>query len=461
MSQDSNLGHYGLIVVCFSVNYCALRDYTECHDDFNLDPPDGLLVEHNTFTWLGFLQYVHEVTGTPHFKMAPRVLLVHKQFVLGTATDMLKLPYNYKIGTVIFGQYERQESDCDLKMSQAKNGENCGPAYMEIPYVQIYAHPEYSRFGVINSLALMKLLNPLTSHYMMPICLPTLGERERQRRQKLVFMVDYVSAVPEDFDEEKMAKKTLHLLTHKDCDRHRRHLEVAPDGITHALCSSGCGIRPGAPIISHATTGAFELMGISLGGGVCVDHAMRDQFNPNPPMYIDVYPYVTWITNIITAHVIPLPYPKSMRRSGTSNENGRRVLQGPNLRARVSQKEGWSKRTYLVGNWCFESHQTQMKSHFFYSEKFQVHATILTRLKVMLKVSAGVECTISCARLVLPNRMTQPKIEGIGGYNITLTFNTEWFPRTFSFALGLTGIDTGYWDLREFLNERPKPILWD
>lgn len=77
------------------------------------------------------------------------------------------------------------------------------------------------------------------------------------------------------------------------------------------LCSSGCGIRPGAPIVSHAVEGTFQLIGIAAGGAPCARRSMRRKLNREPPLYIDVYPYASWIINYITAHVLPRPYPEN------------------------------------------------------------------------------------------------------------------------------------------------------
>lgn len=36
---------------------------------------------------------------------------------------------------------------------------------------------------------------------------------------------------------------------------------LGSEGVTHMLCSSGCGVRSGAPIVSQNMEGAFELIG--------------------------------------------------------------------------------------------------------------------------------------------------------------------------------------------------------
>lgn len=44
-----------------------------------------------------YLYNISVSTGLPHHSKAPRVVLIHKQFAVGTATDMLRLPKNYKL----------------------------------------------------------------------------------------------------------------------------------------------------------------------------------------------------------------------------------------------------------------------------------------------------------------------------------------------------------------------------
>ncbi|XP_050666759.1 uncharacterized protein LOC126966641 [Leptidea sinapis] len=432
-----------------------LRDFSICHDDFSLKPPDGILKDH-TFTWLGFVQYLHVTTGLPHHGKSPRVVLIHKQFALGPAADMTRLPKNYKLGNIMFGNYERDEEDCGLTLAQTKMGAKCPRSYLEIPLIDITPHPEFSRFGVGNSLALIKLLRPVKSHYMIPVCLPAIGERQRKRRNKFVFMVDYISSVPRDFDTEKMAKRSLKMFTHKECKKQRMRSKLGSEGVTHVLCSSGCGIRPGAPIISHALEGTFQLMGIAVGGAACTRRSMRNRINKELPLFIDVYPYVNWIINFISAHILPRPYPETFMMVDGGSRMG---INREYMRARRKQQSGWRARTFVVGDNCFKSLKKQSQTAFFYNENFEVNADPPGKLNVIMKFSAGIECTIVCVRLLLPNRLVTPIVHGVGGYNITVVFSTEWFPYTFYFSLGLNGRNTTQKDFLKWIGER-KPGFW-
>ncbi|RVE48143.1 hypothetical protein evm_007203 [Chilo suppressalis] len=360
-------------------------------------------------------------------------------------------------GHVVFGDYERDEEDCGLTKQQLKLGVNCARAYIEMPIIDITPHPEFSRFGVGNSLALVKFLRPMKSQYMLPVCLPSVTERMKKRRNKIVYMIDYISTVPRDFDTEKMGKKTFKLYTHKDCRRHRMKSRLGSEGVTHVLCSSGCGVRPGSPIISHSSEGTFEVIGLTAGGAACSRRSMRHRLNTEPPLYIDVYPYVTWIINVITAHMLPRPYSHNFKL--VDGGPSMAVNGGNYLRARKLQKAGWKARTYVSGNYCFKSGKAQRHTAFFYSEQFEVKANPPAKLNIFMKISAGIECTITCARVLLPNRLSTPDIHGVGGYNISVEFDTEWFPYAFYFSLGLSGKNTTEKDFNKWIEER-KPGFW-
>uniref|UniRef100_A0A2A4K1I3 Peptidase S1 domain-containing protein n=1 Tax=Heliothis virescens TaxID=7102 RepID=A0A2A4K1I3_HELVI len=232
--------------------------------------------------------------------------------------------------------------------------------------------------------------------------------------------------------------------------------KLGSEGVTHVLCTSGCGVRPGAPIISHSVDGPYELIGIAAGGAPCNRRSMRKRLNNEPPLYIDVYPYITWIMNVITAYHLPKPYPQNFMQVEAGPSLG---INKSFLRKRKRQKSGWRARTYMSGSFCYKSMRKQKHAAFFYSEKFEVNADPPAKLNVIMKISAGIECTIVCARLMMPNRLSVPEITGVGGYNITIVFDTEWFPYTFYFALALDGKNTTASDFQTWLPER-KAGFW-
>ncbi|KPI94987.1 hypothetical protein RR46_11991 [Papilio xuthus] len=410
--------------VCIKVVVCKLRDFATCHDNFDLKPADGVLEPH-TFTWLAAVYYIHVTTSLPHQSVAPRVVLVHKQFVLGTAKDLLKLPKNYKLGHVIFGDYERDEEECGLTREQLKMNQKCSRAYFVMPHQEVIAHPEYTRFGIANSLAVVKLVRPIKS------------------------------SVPIDLDGERMAKKTLKVFPHKDCIRHRR--STLGEGVSHELCTTGCGIRPGAPIISQDVDGIFQLIGLSAGSQPCRIHTMRSRLNDDPPLFIDVFPYVTWIMNVISASVVPRAFPgKLMLTEGGSSIGIRPGF----LRQTNTQKFGWRGRMFVSGNYCYMRPKRQRRTAFFYLERFSVKAGPEAKVTVYIRISAGIQCTITCARLLIPNHKSTPIIDGVGSFNISVQLDTNWFPSRFFFTLGLNGKNTSADNLSKWWSQRNPKGMW-
>lgn len=59
----------------------------------------------------------------------------------------------------------------------------------------------------------------------------------------------------------------------------------------------------------------------------------------------------------------------------------------------------------------------------------------------------------------MPNRLTKPNIDGVGGYNLTISFDTDWFPYTFYFSIALDGKNSTVDDMNEWIQER-KSGFW-
>lgn len=123
--------------------------------------------------------------------------------------------------------------------------------------------------------------------------------------------------------------------------------------------------------------------------------------------------------------------------------------------------------TLVLQSWCVWKPINVCDTFYYMNYAFHYSISILVTHNANLRcdhlfyvqISAGIECTIVCARLLMPNRLATPKITGVGGYNITIEFATEWFPYTFYFSLGLTGKNTTEKDFLEWIGER-KPGFW-
>ncbi|CAG9796487.1 unnamed protein product [Diatraea saccharalis] len=426
-----------------------IRDLSTCHDDFNLKPADGVLKEHS-FPWLGFVQYIHVTTGLPHHSKAPRVVLIHKQFALGTATDMLHLPKNYKLGHVIFGDYEREEEECGLTKHQVKLGVKCPRAYIEMPIIDITPHPEFSRKS-----CLIWNIKQSSAHRAALTTYKNIYNLWNRRNVEKIQQPNLDDALAIEATRDSIGLTNFLSVVQAES---KILLRLGSEGVTHVLCSSGCGVRPGSPIISHSADGTFEVIGLTAGGAACSRRAMRRRLNTEPPLYIDVYPYATWIINVITAFILPRPYSHNFKLVDEAGPT-MAVNRGNYLRQRKLQRQGWKARTYMSGNYCFKQNKAQKKTAFFYSEQFEVKADPPAKLNIAMMISAGIECTITCARLQMPNRLSTPVIHGVGGYNITIEFDTEWFPYLFVFGIGLSGKNTTERDFARWIGER-KPGFW-
>lgn len=56
--------------------------------------------------------------------------------------------------------------------------------------------------------------------------------------------------------------------------------------------------------------------------------------------------------------------------------------------------------------------------------------------------------------MLFPNRLTDPRINGVGGYNISIEFGTDWFPYNFFYTVGVYGRNTTYTDMEDWHLER-------
>lgn len=83
-------------------------------------------------------------------------------------------------------------------------------------------------------------------------------------------------------------------------------------------------MRTGTPLVLHASNGLFELVGISATSESCVEETQRTAFNDPPAIWIDIYPYKTWIINVITAHIMPLHYPNTFKL--TQSDDGKYLI---------------------------------------------------------------------------------------------------------------------------------------
>lgn len=63
----------------------------------------------------------------------------------------------------MFGDYERDESECRVTTEEIAAGAECEPAVLLMPIADVLLHPEYKHFGATNSIALLKMITTIRS----------------------------------------------------------------------------------------------------------------------------------------------------------------------------------------------------------------------------------------------------------------------------------------------------------
>ncbi|CAG4995471.1 unnamed protein product [Parnassius apollo] len=380
--------------------YFVLCHMFDCHDDAAFDPDEGTLSELQ-FNWLGALQYIHVKAGTPHYYRVPRVSLITKQFVLSTAKDAAQIPEGYALGNVVFGEYERDESECKVAVERIAGGMQCDPAVLLMPIADVLLHPEYKHFGVKSSIALLKLLIPIKSRYMLPACLPYKDYLQRNGKQLigLLIYVDFASEVPRDFVEEEKEVLYLETLSEDQCVMYDD-----PKNVTHLpqhryLCTTRCDLQSGAPTLFHEHTGHWNIVALSEGGTPCPD-PLRYRGRTPPSRHIRLHPYVPWITTAISGKPVgafakddPFGYimPRAVMLERTSKT--------------------WLGHWWMGGIRCYDRGDAAQDMYRFYHEIFQIYPDATSsHIIFYLEIYAPSPFKIICVKVGMPYQMANPMV---------------------------------------------------
>ncbi|CAK1589847.1 unnamed protein product [Parnassius mnemosyne] len=383
----------------------------DCHDDAAFDPEEGPLSELQ-FTWLGALQYIHIKAGTPHYFRVPRVSLITKQFVLSTAKDAAQVPEGYALGNVVFGQYERDERECMLTVEDIARGMPCDPAVLLMPIADVLLHPEYKHFGIKSSIALLKLLTPVKSKYMLPGCLPYRNFLERNGKQLygILTYVDFASEVPRDFVEEEKEVMFLATLTGEDC-----YLYDHPNNKTYLpqerfLCTTGCDLQSGAPSLFHEETGHWNIVALSEGGTPCPD-PLRSRGHTPPSRHIRLHQYVPWITTAISGKPV-----------GAFAKDDPFGYIMPRAIAMERHAKTWVGHWWMGGIRCYDRGDSAAGLFRFYHEIFQIYpdTTNPVFLSYFLELTSPYAFTVACVKVGMPYQMQDPMVWGLNTVNVKL-----------------------------------------
>ncbi|CAH4029686.1 unnamed protein product [Pieris brassicae] len=406
--------------------------FFDCHDDPAFDPDEGPLDELQ-FTWLGALQYIHVKNGTPHYFRVPRVVLISRQFVLTTSIDAALIPNGYALGNVVFGDYERDEVECKTTVEELAEGKECEPAVLLMPIADVLLHPEYKHFGVKHSIALLKLITPVKSQYMVPACLPfknfAIARSGKQTTDSLLH-IDFSSDVPRDFLEEEKDIQKVKLLPRELCYLYdalplRGNVTKLPKD--RVACTTGCGFHSGSPLFVHEHTGHWSIVAISQGGSPCQD-PLRIRRPPAPPLQTLIHPYVPWITAAITGKAVG---------SFAKDDPFGYVMPRTSIYDLIAHT--WVGHWWMGGLRCYDRGEAADDMFRFYHEVFQVKPTTTTYLTYYLEIDAARDTMIICVKVGMPYRLGQPKVWQLDTPEVKVRLPVRGFKHTYKLQVEAWG----------------------
>ncbi|KAF9409969.1 hypothetical protein HW555_010808 [Spodoptera exigua] len=384
MSYNENQIYF--LVISVVIIKCQFFD---CHDDPGFSPDEGPLSELQ-FTWLGALQYIHMKNGTPHYFRVPRVILISRQFVLSTAIDAAQIPEGYALGNVIFGDYERDEVECRVSIDDIAAGTECEPAILLMPIADVLLHPEYKHFGAKYSVALLKLITPVKSKYMLPACLPFkdyIVDRNGRLTKQRLYHIDFPTDVPRDFIEEEKDVQRISILPRELCFLYEKLDNATKMTQNRMTCTTGCGFHSGAPTLVHEHTGHWSIVALSHGGSPCPD-PLRVRRPPAPPHHIMIHPYVPWITAAITGKAV-----------GAFAKDDPFGFIMPRASIYDFIAHGWVGHWWMGGLRCYDRGEAAEDLFKFYHEIFQINP-----------IDAAKGTLIVCVKVGMPYQLGQPRV---------------------------------------------------
>ncbi|KAL0811080.1 hypothetical protein ABMA28_010351 [Loxostege sticticalis] len=302
-----------------------------------------------------------------------------------------------------------------------------------MPIADVLLHPEYKHFGAKNSIAILKLITPIKSRYMLPACLPFknyLIQRNGKQTTERLFHVDFGSDVPRDFIDEEKEITRVRLLPRELC-----FLYDLPENATGKVpnriaCTTGCGFHSGAPSLVHEHTGHWSIVALSLGGYPCPD-PLRSRRPPAPPRHILLHPYVPWITAAITG--------KSVGAFAKDDPFGF-IMPRANIYDLIGH--GWLGHWWMGGLRCYDRGEAADDMFRFYHEIFQVKPTTMTYMSYYLEVDAAHDTMIICVKVGMPYQIGTPKVWELDTPVVKVRIPTITFMNLYKFQVEAWGYNS-------------------
>ncbi|XP_045507102.1 uncharacterized protein LOC123703217 [Colias croceus] len=298
-----------------------------------------------------------------------------------------------------------------------------------MPIADVLLHPEYKHFGVKNSIALLKLLTPVKSYYMVPVCLPfknfIVTKSGKQTTEKILH-IDFSSDVPRDFIEEEKEVTNLRLLPRELCylyDSQIKPINSTQIRKDRIACTTGCGFHSGSPSFVHEHTGHWSIVALSQGGSPCPD-PLRLRRPPPPPRHTLIHPYVPWITAAITGKAV-----------GAFSKDDPFGYVMPRTSIYDLIAHTWVGHWWMGGLRCYDRGDSADDLFRFYHEVFQVKPSSYTYLNYYLEINAAHDTMIICVKVGMPYRLGQPRVWQLDTTEVKVAIPLVTFQSTYRFQV--------------------------
>ncbi|XP_041475891.1 uncharacterized protein LOC121424322 isoform X2 [Lytechinus variegatus] len=241
----------------------------------------GINARRGEFPWIGSLRSGSEESDEYGGHICGSTL-ISSQWVL-TAAHCVEL----YVDRVVFGNtYLTSDSDAEVSVEVA----------------DVFIHPEYDIYNILNDLALIRLAEPVTfSDYVRPACLAESSDELNAYRRCLIAGWGIIQEGTDPLSPS-LRKAVVNLLDREWCDS-----EFSYNGtLTEATICAGyeeggidtCQGDSGGPLTCEGDDGRWHLVGATSFGKGCA----RELF---PGVYTRISPFQSFITAVVSGAISP------------------------------------------------------------------------------------------------------------------------------------------------------------